>query len=408
MRQLTSIWCLLKWLGFRILIFFLLILLWTFSYRLSAQNVDFKGLLSSWAAVSVQKEVPSQFGLRLLPAFTLTKPFRGERFVEVEFCLNTWGIANFRNFKDFATEGQIKLYRSYGRYSSSHFELRIGLQKISFGSATLLRPLMWFDRLDPRDPLQITDGVYALLLRYYFLNNTNLWFWGLYGNKDPKGWELWPTAKRKPEFGGRVQIPLGKGELGLSVHHRQASLNESNIGLRNLTSWSFGLLRENSTGRLIPEERLGLDGKWDIGPGLWFEITFLRLKNEFLLINRQRAFTLGSDYTFSLGKGLHFLAEYFEMSSGINRWTGREKAKLIAISLSYPLNLLDHLMAIAFHDGQNGDTHLFFRWQRTYDHWNFHLMAFWNPERFRIYQSQNQIANFFAGKGLQLIVVFHY
>ena len=47
------------------------------------------------------------------------------------------------------------------RLSTSRFEARVGLQKINFGSATLFRPLMWFDSLDPRDPLQITDGVYA-------------------------------------------------------------------------------------------------------------------------------------------------------------------------------------------------------------------------------------------------------
>jgi len=53
------------------------------------------------------------------------------------------------------------------RLSTKQFELRAGLQKINFGSATLLRPLMWFDKIDPRDPLQLTDGVYALLARYY-------------------------------------------------------------------------------------------------------------------------------------------------------------------------------------------------------------------------------------------------
>ena len=68
------------------------------------------------------------------------------------------------------------------RYSSDQFELRLGLQKINFGSASMLRPLMWFDQMDPRDPLHLTDGVWGLLARYYFLNNANIWLWGLYGN----------------------------------------------------------------------------------------------------------------------------------------------------------------------------------------------------------------------------------
>lgn len=317
-------------------------------------------------------------------------------------------MVNFRGFDDLSTYGRIKLYRAYGRYSSSQFELRIGLQRMSFGSATFLRPLMWFDRLDPRDPLQITDGVYSLLIRYYFLNNANLWFWVLYGNSEPKGWELWPTAKKKPEFGGRGQILLGKGELGLSFHHREVSFNENNIGSKNLASLSFNYFGANSGQRLIPEDRLGLDGKWNIGLGLWFEVTFVRQKDDFLLTNRQRAFTLGSDYTFNLGHGLHFLAEYFEMTSGKNSWTGGEKVQFIALSFSYPLGLLDNLMAVVFNDCHNGDTYLFFRWQRTYDRWNFHLMAFWNPEQFRIYRPQSQDTNLFAGKGLQIMVVFHY
>ena len=84
---------------------------------------------------------------------------------------------------------------------------------------------MWFDRIDPRDPLQLTDGVWALLLRYFFLNNANIWLWGLYGNDDVKGWEFLPTVKDDIEFGGRIQVPVPLGELGLSYHHRRADVN---------------------------------------------------------------------------------------------------------------------------------------------------------------------------------------
>ncbi|MCK7489842.1 MAG: ABC transporter ATP-binding protein [Anaerotruncus sp.] len=39
--------------------------------------------------------------------------------------------------------------------------------------------MMWFDTIDPRDPLQLTDGVYALLLRYYTRGNANFWAWAM-------------------------------------------------------------------------------------------------------------------------------------------------------------------------------------------------------------------------------------
>lgn len=35
-----------------------------------------------------------------------------------------------------------------------------------------------------REPSQLTDGVYGVLVKYYFQNNANLWAWGLIGNKN--------------------------------------------------------------------------------------------------------------------------------------------------------------------------------------------------------------------------------
>ena len=42
--------------------------------------------------------------------------------------------------------------------------------------------------------LQITGGVDALLVRYYLLNNANLWLWGVRGRDETRGWELLPTT----------------------------------------------------------------------------------------------------------------------------------------------------------------------------------------------------------------------
>ncbi|MCX7974497.1 MAG: hypothetical protein N3B16_08355 [Candidatus Aminicenantes bacterium] len=369
--------------------------------------MNLSGLISLWLAISGQKDVPSQSGLRWLSEFTLTKNLKSEKFFEVELSLNSLATTNFRNFSHFSIESRIKPYRAQVRYSSSVLEARIGLQKITFGSAYFLRPLMWFDHLDPRDPLQITDGVYGLLLRYYFLSNTNLWFWGLYGNNEPKGWEILATARKKPEFGGRIQVPLGQGELGLSLHHRQACLNQK--AGKSSASLTLDNLRNETSERFIPEDRFGLDGKWDIGIGLWFEVTFIRQRNEFLTTNRQRAYTIGLDYTLAIKRGLHILTEYFELSSGKNTWRGIEKIKLMAFSLSYPLNLIDNLMTVIYYDCQKRDPFLFFRWQRVYDRWNFHFMAFWNAEHLTIYRLTNTSANhLFSGKGLQLLVAFYY
>jgi len=362
---------------------------------------DSRGLLSGWATVSGEKSSPSQLGLRWLPVLTLTKPLQGEYLLDAEFSLNTWGSADIYGLDDIRTDGRIKLYRGQARFSSPRFEARLGLQKISFGSAASLRPLMWFDRLDPRDPLQITDGVYGLLLRYYFLSNANIWLWGLYGNDDPKGWELLPTAKKRPELGGRIQTPLGKGELAFSYHHRKASLGNEDLS-SSFSSSSF------SSSSVIPENRYALDGKWDLGVGVWFEAVLILQDNERLPYPRQRSFVVGMDYTFSLGSGLYVLGEYFEFTSGKDTWSDGEAARFFAVSLNYPLGLLDNLTGILYYDRENHDTYTFFRWQRTYDRWNFHFMAFWNPEHFQIYRTQAAGTNLLAGKGIQVMVVFHY
>lgn len=140
-------------------------------------------------------------------------------------------------------------------------EVRLGLQKINFGSANMLRPLMWFDQLDPRDPLQLTDGVWGLLGRYYFLNNANLWVWGLYGNNQQKMWETGNTYSGFPELGGRFQTPVPRGELAFTYHYRKADLSEHSLLSNQPTS--------------VGENRVGIDGKWDLGVGLWFEAVWM-------------------------------------------------------------------------------------------------------------------------------------
>ena len=150
---------------------------------------------------------------------------------------------------------KVKPYRFWVRFATSQFQVRIGLQKINFGSAMLLRPLMWFDRIDPRDPLQITDGVYAILLRYYFLNNANIWLWGVYGQNQRKGMEVFPTKENSGEYGGRIQVPLMNGEIATSYHHRDIDPTAMVLNAPRFRS----------------ENRYALDGKWDLGVGLWFE-----------------------------------------------------------------------------------------------------------------------------------------
>jgi hypothetical protein len=371
------------------------LLLFLCSIVLFPQTLNLKGLISVWGVGSFQKSADPQLGLRFIPEFFLEKSLSKNITLDANVSFNSYGVATFEKIDDAQSEGDIKPYRLWVRFSSSQFEVRLGLQKISFGSAALLRPLMWFDRMDPRDPLQLTEGVYALLFRYYFVNNTNVWVWGLYGNDDPKGWETSPSYKKTPEYGGRVQIPLLSGELAFSYHHRTADLNRGPFE---------GLFPTNN---LIPENRYGLDGKWDISIGVWAEATLTHQETDLLPYPWQRAINAGLDYTFDIGNGLYALAEHLFLTQAQSAWSSGEDTSFSSFLLRYPLSIMDDLTAILYYDWENKEFYRFINWQRTTDNWMFNIIGFWNPEEFLLYPTQAG-NNPFVGKGFQIMATFNF
>ena len=173
--------------------------------------LNWKAQASAWSNVNDHPDWPVWFGARFLPQVNgVLKAAKNSR-INFEASANINGSVGCHPFDSINNYGALKAYRLWMSFSTLRFELRAGLQKINFGSASNLRPLMWFDSVDPRDPLQMTDGVWGLLSRYYFPNNANIWFWFLYGNKDRKTWELGGTSRQHPEWGGRLQFPAGEG-----------------------------------------------------------------------------------------------------------------------------------------------------------------------------------------------------
>jgi len=76
------------------------------------------------------------------------------------------------------TNFEADIYRGWLRASSTNWFLRIGRQKINFGSASFLRPLQWFDNIDPVDPLKQSSGADAALTRLY-TEGASFWFWSV-------------------------------------------------------------------------------------------------------------------------------------------------------------------------------------------------------------------------------------
>jgi hypothetical protein len=294
--------------------------------------------------------------------------------------------------------GDVKPYRAWVRVSTSRFEARAGLQKVGFGSAALFRPMMWFDSLDPRDPLQLTDGVYALLLRYYTKGNANVWAWAMIGNDDRRGFDLAPPDDRTPELGGRVQVPLFKGEIGATYHRRKAAID----GLVPVME-PFSPLPVDP----VPEDRFGLDGKWDIGVGVWLEGALVHQRTPLLPFPYQLAVTAGLDYTFALGRGLNVLLEHFRYELSARAFSAGESRSISAALARYPLGLLDELSAILYYDWTNDRLYSFVSWKRTSNAFSFSAILFRNPQELPVFPGSPGSSSF-AGTGVQLLLAYYF
>jgi hypothetical protein len=365
--------------------------------QLQAQDsiFKFKGQVDGYTGLNFSNPVQLQTGARFLPALSIGTSFKNNLKFDSEFSFDSYLNYHLAGSVNDISDSKIKPYRMWVRLSSDRFEIRAGLQKINFGSASALRPLMWFDHIDPRDPLQLTDGVYGLLGRYYFQNNANAWLWILWGNDKIKGWETIPTERKVPEFGGRMQFPVPKGEVAVSYNHRipnlAAVLNPAIIG-------------SHST---YPEDKIGLDGKWDIGPGVWVEYSLTRSRPDLAFFPRwTKLFTIGADYTFSVGNGIYIASEFFRYSTANEVFNSGINMTFSSLTANYPVGI-NKIGSIIYYNWTNKTWYRFINLQRQSDNWTYYLFLYWNPEIFAIY---NNISgnSMFSGKGIQFMVVLNF
>ena len=370
-----------------VLIFFLISICF-----LNAQyNFDFDGQLLGQTNIGFEKQSPRFFGLRYLPELILKKKTDSLSSIAFEISGNfsITGLHLANNINESKTN--LSPYRIWFRYEIKKWEFRLGLQKIDFGSAQLLRPIQWFNQIDPRDPLGLTNGVNGLLVRRYFKNNSNLWLWGLYGNDKQRGLDAFPTIKKSPEFGGRFQTLIPKGEAAISYHYREAG-DVNNQLFENYIS---------------PEHRIGFDSKLDLGFGIWTEVSFVhRVKNIGLLTN-QLLVNIGLDYTFGIGNGLTLSKEYLFSDSSDSLNKDYIRRGFSAISLNYPLNFSSTLSALIYHQWNNNSQTLMINYQQQFNNLTGYLILYYNPETVQGIQ-QNEIFQSFSGPGVQLLLVFNH
>ncbi len=360
---------------------------------LPGQTASLNGQAIGWTTINPTVNLLIQSGLRYIPRAEFSFPV-GSLNVAGEASLNAWGAVDLVADHTPSSSSNFDPYRLWIKLSGNQFELRAGLQKINFGSAKMLRPLMWFDQLDPCDPLQLTDGVYALLGRYYFLNNANIWLWGLYGNEELKGLEQFPTKKSSVEYGGRVQIPVIIGEAAISYHHREVNPDPR-------------LPDSLKTGNTYPENRIAFDTKVDLAIGLWLEGSLTQHNFDFTPFTYTSMFNAGADYTFNTGNGLNLMGETFFYLSGEKPLAPDQSLTFAGVTLSYPLNIIHNISGIVFYDFTNNDLYRFINWSVTFDRWTFYTMAFWNPINYQLYNFQQE-ATLFGGAGFQIMAVFNH
>ena len=315
-------------------------------------SLSFKGQASAWINYNGGNRLPVNMGGRYIPQLNYNIPLKNDHKIDFEASANLNGSVGFNPFDSLKISGLIKPYRVWARYSARQFEVRVGLQKINFGSATILRPLMWFDQVDPRDPLKLTDGVWGVLGRYYFLNNANIWLWGLYGNNAPRGWELAGTNSGYPELGGRIQIPVPKGEVALSYNYRIADTRKMG-----------GIVPQFSE---IRENKLGFDIKLDLIVGLWFEGSWVTKNKELGMFTNQEILNAGTDYTFGIGNGLYVGFEQLLAANDEKAFYFRNTTSFSLLSLSYPVGLFDNISGIVYYDWKNRNSYNFLNWQRQF------------------------------------------
>jgi hypothetical protein len=353
----------------------------------------FKGQLSAWGNYSPDHPLTLWSGGRYIPALNYSVKTTTGKMLDMEISANVYGSIGTHPFDTTYSDGLFKPYRTWIRYSSNQFEIRFGLQKINFGSATLLRPLMWFDQIDPRDPLQLTDGVWGLLGRYYFLNNANIWLWGLYGNTNVRTWDIGKSSNKSPEFGGRFQAPIPKGEAAVSYNFRQADTRDIGDSVPPYAQ--------------VAENRVGIDAKWDLGVGLWVEGSWINKSKNLGMYTNQELFNCGTDYTFGIGNGLNIVLEHLQVSYDKEAFKFVNNTSITGASLSYPIGLLDNINTIIYYDWSGKSIYSFLNWKRQYNKISFYFMVYWNPENYKLPQ-QNGSENLFVGKGIQIMWVFNH
>jgi hypothetical protein len=221
-----------------------------------------------------------------------------------------------------------KPYRGWIRYSTQHIEARLGLQKISFGPARVLRPLAWFDTIDPEDPIAHTEGVEAFRLQFFPSNSLALWTW------------IMKDVSDTLSYGGRGELSTSLGEWGFTFHQDTD----------------------------VSNTQVGIDFRYDGFIGFWNESVMIKSDNTEI-----NMITMGADYTLPIASGVLIMTESMFISNNQNMTTPDQT--ITAFMVSLPVGMFHNVMLISRLDWDENNTYNYLRWSSTYDNFSINCMA---------------------------------
>tara|TARA_Y100001970_G_scaffold268372_1_gene359565 strand:- start:8927 stop:9952 length:1026 start_codon:yes stop_codon:yes gene_type:complete len=257
-------------------------------------------------------------------------------------------------------------YRYWFRYKNNIIDLKIGLQKISFGSAFILRNLNWFDSIDFRNTTNQTIGQKALQLKYFSKMNYNFNFWAI------------PDNNNDVSYGSRLEFSNKFGNYGLVFYKDNTNYNHSVINMPQIISnqgflVDFLQLKEN--------ERIGIDYRYDGIFGLWLESSYIKSINSFNLLNSMNFATMGIDYTVNIYNGIYVLYELMSYKfEAIDNSV--LDGHISSLMIQYPIGILYDLSFIRIFDNQIKDTYSLIRLITTYDYFTVNYSYSFNPSEY--------------------------
>ena len=115
---------------------FVIISLLILSSSIKAQkNIELEGQVSTILSYSPDNALNWFSGGRYIPKLSYKIPVDTNRLIDFEVSANFSGSVLFHPYDTSTLNGSITPYRIWARYSGKQYEIRVGLQKINFGSA---------------------------------------------------------------------------------------------------------------------------------------------------------------------------------------------------------------------------------------------------------------------------------